>query len=63
MNLIKLGIMIKTTKLYILISVWMTLMFIEGHSCMRNKSWHPFSRERRYRFGSNSDCHHNLLVD
>ena len=31
------GIMIKTTNLYILISVWMTLTFIYGHSCMRNQ--------------------------
>ena len=28
--------MIETTKLYILISVWMILIFIERHSCMRN---------------------------
>ena len=31
----KLG-MIKTTMLYILISDWMTLTFIQGRSCMRN---------------------------
>ena len=29
--------MIKTTALYILIPVWMTLAFIQGHSCMRNQ--------------------------
>ena len=28
--------MIKTTKLYILISVWVTLTVIQGHSCIRN---------------------------
>ena len=28
--------MVDTTKFYILISVWMTLTFIEGYSCMRN---------------------------
>ena len=41
----KLDMMIKTTKLYILISVWMTLTFIQGHSCIRNKKklWCPFS--------------------
>ena len=29
--------MIENTKLYILILVWMTLIFIQGHSCMRNQ--------------------------
>ena len=29
--------------LYILISVWMTMTFIQGHSCRRNqKLWCPF---------------------
>ena len=32
-----LGMVIKSTKLYILVSVWMTLTFIQGHSCIRNK--------------------------
>ena len=32
----RLGMMIETTKLYILISGSMTLIFIQGHSCMRN---------------------------
>ena len=31
--------MIKTTQLYILVSVWMALTFIQGHSCMRNKNF------------------------
>ena len=31
--------MIEITKLYILISVWMTLIFIQGHSCMRNQQF------------------------
>ena len=34
---VKLGIVIETTKLHIVISVWMTLIFIQGYSCMRNK--------------------------
>ena len=29
--------MIEITKLYTLISLWMTWTFIQGHSCMRNK--------------------------
>ena len=32
----KLFMRIGNTKLCILISVWMTLIFIQGHSCMRN---------------------------
>ena len=31
----KLGVMIETNELYILIPKWMTLIFIQGHSCMR----------------------------
>ena len=39
----KLSVMIETTKLYIFMSVWMTLIFIQGHSCMRNqKLWFNF---------------------
>ena len=30
----KLGMMIETTKLYIMILVWVILTFIQGHSCM-----------------------------
>ena len=33
---LKLGMMIKTTKLYILISVWVILSFTRGHRCIRN---------------------------
>ena len=33
----KLGVKIETTKLYILISVWITVIFIQDHSCMRNQ--------------------------
>ena len=33
----KLSIIIETTKLYTLIPVWMTMMFIQGYSCMRNQ--------------------------
>ena len=32
----KLGMMLNTTKLYILIPVWMTLMFIQGHRVTGN---------------------------
>ena len=32
----QLGVMIETAKLYILISVWMTLTVIQSHSCIRN---------------------------
>ena len=28
---------IGTTRLYILLSVWMTLTFVQGHTCTRNK--------------------------
>ena len=31
---LKLGVMIETTKFYILISVWMTVTVIQGHSCV-----------------------------
>ena len=40
----KLGVIIETTKFYITLSVWMTLTFIRGHSCMRNQ-------KLKYRFG------------
>ena len=33
----KSGVIIETSKLYILISVWITLTFIEDLSCMRNQ--------------------------
>ena len=33
----KLGMMIETTRLFILIPVLMTLSFIQGHSCMKSK--------------------------
>ena len=40
----KFSMAIETTKLYILILVWMTLTFSQGHSCRRNwKCQHPFS--------------------
>ena len=36
--------MVEINKLYILMSVWMTLTFIQGHICMRNQNlWCPFS--------------------
>ena len=38
-----------TTKFYIFISVWMTLPFIQGHSCIRNqKLGCMFSRKLKY---------------
>ena len=54
---------IETTMLYILISVWMTLTFIQGHSCMssHNLQW-VFSQKFYFWFGWNSVCCHNLLV-
>ena len=60
----KLGMMIEITKLSVLISVWITLTIIQGHSCMRNikKLWCPFSHKCTYRFRWNSICCHNLLV-
>ena len=36
-NYFKFDVIIETTKLYILLSVWMTLTFIQGHSCIRNE--------------------------
>ena len=36
-NFFKLGLMIGTSALYILISVWMILTFIQGHNCARNQ--------------------------
>ena len=48
----KLGAMIVTPKLYILISVWVTLTFSQGHSCMRNQKLQcPFSPKFKYWFG------------
>ena len=35
----KLGMIIKTTRVYMLVSVWMTWTFILGHSCMRNQKF------------------------
>ena len=41
----RLGMKMGNTKLYIFISVWMTLTFIQCHSCMRNKKLRcPFSQ-------------------
>ena len=44
---------------YILISVWMILTIIQGHSCMRNQELlHLFAWNR---FGWNVVCCHNIL--
>ena len=39
----KFGLTIGTTTFYILISVWMTLISTQGHSCMRNHEHVHFS--------------------
>ena len=58
-----LSMMIGRTKLYILISLWVTLTFIEGHICMINKNIQcRFSQKFRSRFRGNSLNCHNLLV-
>ena len=50
-------------KLYILIPVWMTWTFIQGHSCLRNqKLLYPFSHIFLHWFGWNSVCCYNLMV-
>ena len=36
---LKFGIIIETTNLHILISVWLTLTSMQGHSCMRNQNF------------------------
>ena len=33
----ELGMMTETIEFYIHMPLWMTLTFIQGHSCMRNK--------------------------
>ena len=51
-DFLKLTLMIETTKLYIPISTWMTLTFVQGHSCIRNqKLGCQFSCKFKYRFG------------
>ena len=56
--------MIGTNKLYIFISVLMTLTFILGDSCIRNqKLCCQVSRKFRYWFGWNLVCCHNLFVE
>ena len=58
----KFSIMIETTKLYILISVWMTLTFKVTIAWEIKKLWCPSSWKLCDRFGWNSVCGHNLLV-
>ena len=59
----KLGMLTETTKSYILISVWITLTFIQVHSFMwKQKLLCPLSQKSRRGFGWNSVCCHNLLV-
>ena len=48
----KLSMMIDTTKFNIFISVWRTVAFIQGHSCIRNQKLScPFSHKFNYQFG------------
>ena len=55
--------MIETTKVYIVISVWMTMTFIQGHSWTRNqKRLCPYSCKFWYWFWWNSVCGVDLLV-
>ena len=62
-NSFKLGILVESTKLYIFISVWMALTFIQGHICMGNQKLHsPFCRKFKYLFGCSSVCWHDLLL-
>ena len=50
--------MIGAAKLYILILVWMTFTFIQGHNCMKNQQLLcPFSQKFYRRL-----CFNNLLV-
>ena len=56
-----LGLMIETIKFYILISVWMTLTFIHGHSCIRNNNL-IIRCTFKCRFRWKSVCCHSLLV-
>ena len=59
----KLGVVMETTKLCILILVSMTSAFIQDHSCMRNQIvLCQFSQMFCFQFGKKSDCCHNLLV-
>ena len=52
----KLDVMIETTKLYFLISVWLTLTFIQDHSCVRyQRLWCPFPQQFCCQFGWNSE--------
>ena len=60
----KSSMIIETTKLCILILIWVTLTFIQSHSCMRNqKLCCLFSYKFKYRFGWNSVCCHNLFIE
>ena len=56
----KVGMTGEITKLYILISVWMALTFIHGHSCMRFFFLNP--RTFHCRFQWSSVCCLNQLV-
>ena len=55
------GTVIGTIKFYILISVWMALTSVQGHSCMRNQKLRC-SLEISLSIRLNSACYHNLLI-
>ena len=57
----KLCMMVEIKKIYIWIPVWMTLTFIQGHSCMRNQKLLSTILEI-LQFGWNLLSFHNLLV-
>ena len=59
----KLGMFIETSEPYILIWIWMTLTFVQGHSWARNwKLLHSFSRKFLIRFWGNAVLYDNLSV-
>ena len=63
LNSFKLGMIIETTKLYILITVLMILTVNLGHSHVRNQALlHPFSCKFLSWLEWSSVCCHNLLV-
>ena len=57
------GVMIECTKLYILISVWMTLIVIQGTVVWKIRTLVFFSCKIKYLFGWNSVCCHNLFLE
>ena len=56
--------LIGTAMFYILMLVWMTLIFVQSHSCIRAQTlWCPFSKKKYLLiWKKNSVCCHSLLV-